>query len=103
MMSFTQICLLSTVVLQRCAVNGLQILTEASFPDLKQFNSASFKSQKGQDKWLYSNIFGPLGLADSSPNYFIEFGARDGIMLSNTYFYEKELGWRGVLIEAGLD
>jgi len=40
---------------------------------------------------------------DSNPHYFVEFGARDGILNSNTYFFEKELGWRGVLIEAGTD
>jgi hypothetical protein len=31
--------------------------------------------------------------------YFIECGANDGIRQSNTLYYEKEKGWRGVLIE----
>jgi len=31
--------------------------------------------------------------------YFIECGANDGIKQSNTFHYEKEKGWRGVLIE----
>jgi FkbM family methyltransferase len=30
---------------------------------------------------------------------FIEAGANDGIAQSNSYFLEKKLGWRGVLIE----
>lgn len=30
---------------------------------------------------------------------FIELGANDGIAQSNTYFYEKELNWSGLLIE----
>lgn len=30
---------------------------------------------------------------------FIEAGANDGLAQSNTYFLEKKLGWRGVLIE----
>jgi FkbM family methyltransferase len=31
--------------------------------------------------------------------YFIEIGGNDGISQSNTYFYEKSLGWNGILIE----
>jgi FkbM family methyltransferase len=30
---------------------------------------------------------------------FIELGANDGVNQSNTYFYEKELNWSGLLIE----
>ena len=31
---------------------------------------------------------------------FVEFGARNGILHSNTYFFEKGLGWSGLLFEA---
>ena len=31
--------------------------------------------------------------------FFVEAGANDGIFQSNTLFYERELGWKGLLIE----
>jgi FkbM family methyltransferase len=52
-----------------------------------------YKSQIGQDKWVQSVLGNKKG------GYFIELGASDGIELSNTYFFEKELGWNGICIE----
>lgn len=31
--------------------------------------------------------------------YFVELGANDGLTQSNTYYFEKFKGWRGVLVE----
>lgn len=31
--------------------------------------------------------------------YFVEFGATDGVYLSNSYMLEKSLGWQGILAE----
>mmetsp|Transcript_11221 Transcript_11221/g.19211 ORF Transcript_11221/g.19211 Transcript_11221/m.19211 type:complete len:293 (-) Transcript_11221:153-1031(-) len=69
------------------------------------FPPESFHSQDGQDKWLWENIFEPMGVRASDPDkhYFIEFGARDGLFLSNSFFFENKLKWDGVLIEPGLD
>ena len=31
--------------------------------------------------------------------FFVELGANDGIKQSNTFYFEKNLSWRGILIE----
>ncbi|MCL4237598.1 MAG: hypothetical protein KJ047_05045 [Anaerolineae bacterium] len=31
--------------------------------------------------------------------FFVELGANDGLSQSNTYYYERWQGWRGILIE----
>lgn len=34
--------------------------------------------------------------------FFIELGANDGLFQSNTAYFEKEMGWKGILIEPSL-
>lgn len=52
----------------------------------------NFKSLNALDKKMLKYINYKNGT-------FIEMGANDGVNQSNTYFYEKELNWFGVLIE----
>lgn len=52
------------------------------------------KSQVGQDKILDEQIF-----KGKTNGVFVEVGALDGFGASNTYFFEKERNWSGLLIE----
>jgi len=50
-------------------------------------------SQLGQDLWVLEQT----GFKRSG--YFVEFGATDGVLLSNTYLLERRYGWMGICAE----
>jgi len=53
-----------------------------------------YYSEHGQDKYLNENVF-----RNKREGVFVEFGAIDGLITSNTLFFERELGWTGLLLE----
>jgi FkbM family methyltransferase len=53
-----------------------------------------YQSQMGQDLFLNRWIF-----KDRGPGFFVDVGAFDGELGSNTWFFEKRLGWTGVAFE----
>jgi len=59
----------------------------------KHFN-AVYYSQIGQDKFYIENI-----IKFKCNGVFLDIGAYDGIEGSNTYFLEKNLNWKGLLVE----
>lgn len=53
----------------------------------------NYNSQIEQDKWVHSV------LGNKRNGYFIELGACDGLVYSNSLFFERELNWDGICIE----
>jgi hypothetical protein len=46
-----------------------------------------------QDLWV------AFELKDRRNGFFVEFGGADGVRFSNTWYLERELGWRGIIAE----
>lgn len=61
---------------------------------MKTNNKVEYFSQHGQDKWISEKVFPGL-----NEGFFIELGAGDGKVISNTLSLEKYHNWRGILIE----
>lgn len=53
-----------------------------------------YYSQYGQDKFIAERIF-----LNEREKCFVDIGAHDGITLSNSYYFEKHLGWTGFCVE----
>jgi len=54
-------------------------------------------AQAGQDRYVFNEIFAKD--CERCGGTFVEFGARNGIDHSNTYSFEKYLGWNGLMFE----
>ena len=57
---------------------------------IKQFRKYNSLNQIDKKVYKYLNY---------KNGFYIEIGAFDGLNQSNTWFYEKELNWSGLLIE----
>ena len=56
--------------------------------------SKPYESSAGQDRFVNKHFF-----HNKKNGVFIDIGAHAGKKFSNTYFFEKELGWKGICFE----
>ena len=56
------------------------------------------RSRLGEDSFIYKTFFQDKNITSDDGTY-IELGAYDGSTESNTHFFDKCLGWKGLLIE----
>lgn len=70
---------------------------------LKSMNRAERKKCMAHMPHSRSQIFQDLFVLNwlnyKRSGYFVEFGAADGVIYSNSHLLEKELGWSGILAE----
>lgn len=71
-------------------LKGARSLIGALDPD-----HAAYRSQAGQDKYVLNTLY----KKNKRDGFFIEMGAADGVLLSNTHVFEKHYGWKGILVE----
>ena len=89
-------------------IDCFEILSSALFQGVlfaeeQKLLSSFVKSISGKGKTiksqLFQDAFGAFIIGDIFDKTFLEFGATDGIELSNSYMLEQNLGWTGVLAE----
>lgn len=73
----------------------IRFLSQIKFSKLKK----SIKLLKISKSQLRQDLFVITHLDFKTHGYFVEFGAADGIHLSNSYLLEKEFAWHGILVE----
>ncbi len=58
-----------------------------------------FKDKEKYKSQLFQDIFASFIIGEKFEKTFLEFGATNGLDLSNSYFLENHLKWKGVLSE----
>jgi len=79
------------------------IIKEALISDEMELLSNFIESLRDKSKIIKSQLlqdaFASFIVSDLFDKTFLEFGATDGLSLSNSYMLENELGWKGILAE----
>jgi FkbM family methyltransferase len=71
-------------------------LSRTETGECKDGSAVQFFSQHHQDVYLYVGHFSKLRRA----GVYWDVAANDAVEISNTYFFDRCLGWRGVCVEA---
>lgn len=62
-------------------------------------NAPDVNGQFGQANYIANTLFKNYSKRDTKRGFFVEAGAYDGELISNSLIFEKLLGWSGILIE----
>ena len=78
---------------------------------VSEFDVAFIRAQRHlSDRWLSEHLplsraqlrqdlFALAAVGPDKPNFFVEFGATNGVSLSNSFLLETKFFWRGILVE----
>ena len=62
------------------------------------YNFSPSVSQAGQDAWIFGEVFN-----GKKHGFFLDIGANDGLIHSNSYKLEQRFKWAGICVEANPD
>lgn len=89
--------------LLRCGNETLNAARSGAFQNVGCNSSlcdqTTLGDQKGQVSFLVNNVFDYQTRGLPTDGYFVDLACADGVAISNTYFLEKHLGWKGLLFE----
>ncbi len=68
-------------------------------PSLSEFYKFIVANHQESTSQLFQDLFVAFFFGQKEGGSFLEFGATDGISLSNSFFLENHLKWKGVLAE----
>jgi FkbM family methyltransferase len=68
-----------------------------------QFLDHVAKNMSRSKSQLFQDLFVTFCKRGKRGGFFVEFGATNGVTLSNSYLLEKEYGWKGILAEPAKD
>ena len=66
---------------------------------LRAFLQTAMKHMADSHSQIFQDAFVLHVLGTDKPGYFVDFGATNGIALSNSYLLETKYGWRGICAE----
>lgn len=70
---------------------------ELRMDPVRQIKQKDFYSQASQDEFVYTILYDVLNKQDGG--FYLDIGAGDPIHTNNTYFFEKNLKWKGASID----
>lgn len=85
--------LFNSIRLKRIETERFRGVEEYRFLLYAFLNRDESRSQILQDLWVCYQ------LGEKRRGFFVEFGATDGVVNSNTWLLEKKYGWKGILAE----
>jgi FkbM family methyltransferase len=81
------------------ALEALSLMRDHGDSELSAFLSYVCANNSKSHGQLFQDLFVLFALEEKHEGYFVEFGAADGLFLSNTALLENQFGWNGIVAE----